>query len=163
MAIVRKRTCRVCGRELKDKASLLIWRVGSECRKGMSEAELAEAMRLTREESQPGYIPPAKPASAAAALTNAEARAVVEAAEARETCARHGGLPGECAQCRAEEDPAWGVQRIIKAIQEERRRGVPQRPLRPWPLPYRRYVQEAAPRRRPHRPDPPQLGLFDVA
>lgn len=161
MAIVRKRTCRECGRELKDRASLLIWRVGSDCRKRMSEQQLAEAMRLTREENQPGHVPAEKPASIDARLTNAEARRTVEAAEAKDTCQRHGGLVGECAQCRAEEDPAWGVRKIIKAIQAERRRGVPQKPLRPWP-PYAHYAPPAARRAPRRRPDAPP-GLFEVA
>jgi hypothetical protein len=115
--------CRNCGRALSDRLSLR-YRLGSDCRSGMTGEQLREALALTarerdlvREQAQPGYIPPARPASIAARATNAEARQV---AAGRPLCAEHGGLLGACAQCRAEADPAYGVRRVIREIRAER-------------------------------------------
>lgn len=113
--------CRECGRPLHDRISKL-FRVGSDCRKGMTNEQLRAAMAQTRAEAAPGYIPPTRPASPRAQRTNAVARAVIEQAQqpARATCV-HGGMPGACPDCRYEADPANAAARIIREIQTERR------------------------------------------
>lgn len=116
----RPMTCRDCGRDLTDAMSRRIG-IGPDCRKGMTGQQIRDAIALTAEMAKPGYIPPDRGASFEAKLTNAEARATVEAAQARAVCTRHGGLLGACAMCRQEEDPAFGVQRLIAEIRAERR------------------------------------------
>jgi hypothetical protein len=115
----RPMNCRDCGRPLTDGVSRRFG-IGPDCRSGMSGEELRTAAALVKEMAQPGYIPPAKPVSMEARWTNADARATVEAAAARNVCERHGGLAGACPLCRQEEDPAYGVARVIAEIQAER-------------------------------------------
>jgi hypothetical protein len=101
---------------LTDRISLM-YRIGPCCRKDMTGEQLAAALKLTRDEAQPGYIPLAKPISFEARTNNAEAQAI---ADGPPTCARHGGVLKKCPQCRQEEDLAWCVRQIIEAVQHER-------------------------------------------
>jgi len=117
---IQDNRCRLCDRPLTDPASR-VFRIGSECRKGMTPAQLRAAIKQAAEEADPGYIPPARPATGEALATNADARTVAEqaSAPARNACV-HGGMRGACPMCRREEDPTRAAERIITKILAER-------------------------------------------
>lgn len=112
--------CRECGRPLTDATSRA-FRIGPECRKGMTPGQLRASLQVAKEEAAPGYIPPDRPASPEGRHNNAQARAVIETASTpqRATC-DHGGMPGACPTCRYEADPRNAAARIIREIQQER-------------------------------------------
>ena len=112
--------CRECGKPLTDRISKLFG-VGPDCRRTMTDTQLQAAMRQTRAEADPGYIPPDRPASLRARRNNAQARATVARAQepAKATCV-HGGKPGACPMCRRDNDPWRAAERIIAEIQQER-------------------------------------------
>lgn len=114
-------SCRECGRPLSDATSRA-FRIGPECRRGLSPEQLHAALRQAVAEADPGYIPPQRPASVRARRTSATARAIVAeaSAPARVTC-DHGGLPGRCPMCRREADPEQAADRIIAEVQADRR------------------------------------------
>lgn len=115
MTLTQSRTCRECGRELTDRVSRM-YRVGPDCRREMSGEQLAAALKQTKAEAQPGYIPPARKPSIDAQLTNRAARAVAAQAEAPIVCDAHGGVLGQCPLCIAEaKAPAARIIRLVKA------------------------------------------------
>lgn len=113
--------CRECDRPIHDRISKL-FRVGSDCRKRMTPAQLRAAMEQTRNENDPAFIPPERPASPRAQRTNAVARATIALAQepARAMCV-HDGIRGACPGCRYEADPRNAAARIIREVQGERR------------------------------------------
>lgn len=111
--------CRVCGRTLTDRTSRM-FRIGPECRTGLSDAQLAAALRAAKAEAAPGYIPQARPPSAEAISNNADARTKAAAPAPDRTCQRHGGIEGACPLCRRENDPNQAAARIIHDVQRER-------------------------------------------
>lgn len=114
------RTCRVCGRPLVDATSRA-FRIGPECRKGMTPDQLRASLQVAKREADPFYIPPDQPLSARAQHTNDRARQVVaEAAAPVAGRCRHDGIPGACPLCRQEADPTQCAARIIREIQAER-------------------------------------------
>lgn len=121
------RTCRSCGRELTDAVSRR-FRVGPDCRKGMTGEQLRAAADLTKEEAKPGYIPPTRQLTIEARMTNAIARRTAEQAAAPQVCEAHGGLIGKCPMCRTPNDAAHAavmlaeaVARVIAKVRDERR------------------------------------------
>lgn len=124
MAISRlmANTCRDCGQPLTDRTSLL-FRLGPDCRGEMTDEQLRQAMELTRAERRPDYIPPQKPPSVQARQNHAAVRAVVAEADAPPTCKAHGGVLGQCPQCRHEQlNPAARITREIRALGHDGRR-----------------------------------------
>lgn len=65
--------CRACKRQLKDRLSLR-YGIGPGCREGMTDEQLAAALKLTAEEAKPGYVPPDKAPSWVALANNEAAR-----------------------------------------------------------------------------------------
>lgn len=113
-------SCRMCKRPLRDRTSRLFG-VGPDCRRGMTDAQLRDALALTKAEADPAYIPPERPPSPQARHNNATARAVIERAVRPETATcHHDGIPGRCPQCRAEADPWRAARRIIGEIKAAR-------------------------------------------
>jgi hypothetical protein len=106
--------CRICGKDLRDPLSRR-YGIGPDCRKTMTAAELADALRR----NQPGHIPAARPPSAQALANNADARRATEEPEVA-LCAPHGGVRGSCALCRRDNDPNRAAERIIALIQVRR-------------------------------------------
>jgi hypothetical protein len=123
LTLTQSRACRECGTgPLTDPVSLM-YRVGSGCRREMTGKQLAAALKLTRAESEPGYIPPDRAPSVDALLTNRQARAVAAQAEAPIVCAAHGGLLGQCPLCKHEAlNPAARIIRLVKADGQAARR-----------------------------------------
>lgn len=113
-------TCRNCGKPLTDAVSRR-FRIGPDCRKGMTGDQLRTAADLTKEEAKPGYIPPTRHATTEARMTNAAARHVVQQATTPGTCKPHGGLIGQCPLCKRDGDPTQIADRVIREIQAERR------------------------------------------
>lgn len=120
------RTCRSCGQPLTDAVSRR-FRLGPDCRRGMTGQQLRAAADLTREEAKPGYIPPTKAATIDARMTNAAARRTVAQANTPDVC-EHDSLPDRCPTCRRPTDGAHAsallaeaVTRFIAQIRAERR------------------------------------------
>lgn len=115
LTLTQSRACRECGRDLTDPMSLR-YRVGPDCRREMTGEQLAAALKLTRAESEPGYIPPDRRPTVDALLTNRAARAVVAQAAEPIVCDAHGGLLGQCPLCTYEAaHPAARIIRLVKA------------------------------------------------
>jgi len=118
----QSRTCRECGRDLTDPVSLR-YRIGPDCRQGMTPEQLLAALKLTKAEADPGYIPPTRPPSAQARHNHAAVQAVVQQADAPPTCQAHGGILGQCPLCRHEQaNPAARIIREIRALGHDARR-----------------------------------------
>ena len=114
MTAVVSTRCRRCGAELTDPFSRKVG-YGPECRKDMTPDQLVAAIRA----NQPGHIPAARSATATARVTNAQARDTVENAAHGPRCV-HDGIPGSCALCRRDNNPAGTADRIIALIQRQR-------------------------------------------
>ncbi len=113
--------CRDCGQPLTDRTSRL-FRLGPDCRTGRTDQELADALRLTMEESQPGYIPPQRPPTAQARANHAAVAAIVDQATAPTLCV-HDGIVGKCPDCVYEAKyPAARIVREIRALTFQERR-----------------------------------------
>lgn len=111
MTAVLSTHCRECGKDLTDPLSRR-YGIGPDCRAAMTAGQLADAIRR----NQPGYIPRDEPPSPQALANNARALAQADVA----TCKPHGGVLGQCAQCRRDNDPAHAADRIIALIQAQR-------------------------------------------
>ena len=106
-------TCTECGKPLTDPASRA-FRIGPECRKGMTTRQLREAMARAAQADDPFRIPEPRPASIQARLNNRNARASVEP-DAVQLC-RHEQVAGRCGACRREADPHRAAERILAEV-----------------------------------------------
>lgn len=115
MSAVVSTRCRKCRAELRDSFSRKLG-YGPECRKSMTSAQLADALRA----NQPGYIPKATPpVSAEAHRNHAEIERVTAPVVAAKRCV-HDGIAGACPKCRHEADPWHCADRIIAIVQARR-------------------------------------------
>lgn len=114
MSVVLSTRCSECRANLTDPLSRR-YGIGPECRKTMTAAELADALRRNR----PGHIPAARPTSAEARRNHAEIVRVTETPTAAKRCV-HEAIPASCALCRRDNDPNRAAERIIALIQARR-------------------------------------------
>lgn len=121
MTAVVSTRCRRCGAELTDRFSRKLG-YGPECRKDLTPAQIADAVRR----NQPGYVPraePPRPASVQARINRSEALAAVD--QVVECGCGSGAVAGRCPECLAEQRDPMGVlakrvQRVIDRIRTER-------------------------------------------
>ncbi|MUN41465.1 DUF6011 domain-containing protein [Actinomadura litoris] len=154
-------TCTECGKPLTDPASRA-FRIGPECRKGMTTAQLRDAMARAQEADNPFRIPEERPASIQARVNNHNARAMTEP-DGVQLC-HHENVVGRCADCRREADPWRAAEMILRqvraqpyaerraeriAVQVARRdAGIPAPAARPAPRPsLRRAAEPKKPKR----------------
>jgi Family of unknown function (DUF6011) len=116
MSAVLSTCCSVCGKDLTDPLSRR-YGIGPDCRRDLSPAQLADALRA----NQPGYIPRARPASATAHRNHAEIERVTANVVADKQC-EHGDRPAACPLCRRDNDPARCAERVI-AVRQRMPRG----------------------------------------
>lgn len=156
------RRCRFCRQPLTDADSLR-YRLGPDCRDGMTDEQLHAYAEQTKAERQPGYIPPQKPPSIDAQLNHREVQAIIQQAATPDICPDHGGIADRCAACRWEaEHPADRIIAEIRALTHEERRAIRVQVLRaryanvtPWRRP------PAPPRPRRQQPaGPTQMELL---
>lgn len=115
MSAVVSTRCRKCRAELRDSFSRKLG-YGPECRKSMTSAQLADALRA----NQPGYVPKAAPPVSAEARRNqAEIQRVTAPVVEAKRC-HHDGIAGACPQCRHEADPWHCADRIIALVKAKR-------------------------------------------
>ena len=115
MTAVVSTRCRKCRAELRDSFSRKLG-YGPECRKSMTSAQLADALRA----NQPGYIPQAAPPVSSEARRNqVEVQRVTAPIVAAKRC-EHDGIPNQCPLCRRNADPWRCAERIIALVQRKR-------------------------------------------
>ncbi len=107
---IGNRTCRLCGRPLTDATSRA-FRIGPECRKGLTPEQLRASLQVAKQEADPFHVPEPRPASMQARINNHNARAAVTP-EAVQLC-RHENRAGACPDCRREADPHRAAERIL--------------------------------------------------
>jgi hypothetical protein len=112
-AVVSTR-CSECHAGLTDPLSRR-YGIGPDCRKTMTPAELADALRR----NQPGYIPAARPASLEARRNHAEVARVTAPTPKAKRCV-HEAIPASCALCRRDNDPYRAAERIIALVKAQR-------------------------------------------
>lgn len=158
-------TCTECGKPLTDAASRA-FRIGPECRKGMTTQELRAAMARAAAADDPFRIPDPRPASVQARVNNHNAHAA--ASSSVRLCARHEGELGKCALCKWEADPENAAAMVLREVRSwtfadrraERFRVVSARyaHVTPWRAPERPRLARrppTPPRERPVRPARP--------
>lgn len=91
--------------------------IGPECRKGMTAAQLRDAMTRAAERDDPFRIPEERPASTQARVNNHNARAMADP-DAVQLC-RHENRVGACGDCRREADPWRAAERILREVRAE--------------------------------------------
>lgn len=158
-------TCTECGAPLTDPASRA-FRLGPECRKGMTTEQLREAMQRAAAADDPFRVPEERAPSVTALVNNHNARAA--AAGDVKVCERHGTELGKCKSCARAHVIQTAAELIVEDILattfEERRaerlrillvRYAYVTPWRPAERPRKPQKPKTPPQDRPPRTAPP--------